>query len=270
MYRLIVSDLDQTLLNDDKHVSPSDIANISDLKDVVFVLASGRGFVSLQNALKELGLYDREKTYTISLNGGILTENRNNRILSCEPLSFEDADFLFHKGKDLGLCVHIYVPEVTYVWGLTEEERTYTEGRIELTPIPGEDISFLKDTDIIKILFVNTDMDRLRQLRKDLDLDERFAVSFSANRYIEFNRKGVNKGSGLHKLCDLLDIDIRDSIGVGDSVNDTELLQEAGLSVCVANAVDEIRQICDVVLVSDNNHSPISEIIDCFIQKEDH
>ena len=269
MYKLIVTDLDETLLNDSKHVSQADKKAIAGLKDVRFAVASGRGFCSIQEVLKEIGLYDKEDTYSISLNGAIITENKDNRIIYCKPLSFEKARKIFRIGMDMGACMHVYTPYITYAWNVFEAERIYVKNRIELTEMDTEDIDFLKEERIMKILFVNTDMDYLRELRKKLDLEDEYAITFSANRYLEFNESGVNKGEGLHHLCEILNIDISESIAVGDSLNDREILIDAGLAAGVANAVEQIRDICDVILDSDNNHSPMSEIIDRFIKKED-
>ena len=58
-------------------------------------------------------------------------------------------------------------------------------------------------------------------------------VSYSSNRYIEFNHKGVNKGAGLKKLADLLRIDIQDTIAIGDNYNDLSMIKDAGLGVGV-------------------------------------
>ena len=269
MYKLIISDLDETLLQDDKHVSFKDKKAIDELEGCRFAIASGRGFVSIQEALKEVGLYDRENSYSISLNGAVITENKNNRIISCVPLTYAEADRLFSIAVDLDLCTHIYTPYQTYVYRLSQAEKIYVNGRIELTELEKPDLSFLKGEDIIKILYVDPDMEELKALRKRLDLEDLFSVTMSANRYLEFNHKGTDKGKGLRRLCDLLNIDISETIAVGDSLNDKEMLEAAGLSVCVANAVDEIRQICDVILKSDNNHSPISEVIDRFIKTGD-
>lgn len=57
-------------------------------------------------------------------------------------------------------------------------------------------------------------------VRGDLD------VSYSSNRYIEFNHKSVNKGSGLLKLAALLGVDPRETIAIGDNFNDLSMIKE--------------------------------------------
>ena len=270
MYRLIISDLDETLLNDQKHVSESDRQAIASLKDASFCIASGRGFMSLQEALKQIGLYDKKNTYSISLNGAVITENKDNRIIYCHPLSFDKAEKIFRIGMEMKACMHIYTPYVTYAWNLFEAERVYSHNRIDLTEMFTDNIGFLKKEKIMKVLFVRPDMEYLHDLRKKLNLEDEYAITLSGNRYLEFNDTGVNKGDGLRHLCQILKVDPSETIAVGDSLNDREILEEAGLAIGVANAVEQIRDVCDVILESDNNHSPICEIITRFIQKEDH
>lgn len=267
MYRLILTDLDETLLNKDKHASPSDIETIRNLKDTKLVLATGRGHFSIQNTLKEVGLYDKEDEYCISLNGAIITENKDNRIIHMEPLGFPDAVKLFEKGLDHDICIHIYTAVDCYGFRVFDNEREYLKNRINVIEFEGKDLSFLKDQPIMKVLYCNPDIDYLRKLKIELDLDDEYDVTISANRYLEFNKKGVNKGQGLRKLAGYLNIPIEETIAVGDSLNDLAMIKEAGLGIGVKNAANEIVNDCDIILDSTNNDSPITEIYERFIKE---
>ena len=66
--------------------------------------------------------------------------------------------------------------------------------------------------------------------------------------YFEMLPKGTTKGTALQKLCDMINVDISDTIAVGDYYNDIELLKTAGLSVCVDNAPQEIKDFCHAVV----------------------
>ena len=70
------------------------------------------------------------------------------------------------------------------------------------------------------------------------DLD----VSYSSNRYIEFNHQGVNKGQGLKKLAELLHVDMKETIAIGDNFNDLSMIKVAGLGVGVQNTVEEMKK----------------------------
>lgn len=266
MYKLIVSDLDETLLNSNKDVSDKDIEAIRSLKDVRFVLATGRGYESITNTLKQIDQYDKKDTYSISYNGGMITENKDNRVLFEKSFDFKDAKRIFELGKQFDVCMHVYVKGISYVYKIYENEKKYISKTINYKEI--EDIDCLSDTPILKVLYGNEDMKYLETIRNKLNLEDDYEICFSANRYLEFNPKGVNKAYGIRKLCELLGIDISESIAIGDSTNDLSMIKEAGLGVAVSNAVELIKENADVILQSDHNSSPISELIDKYIKNE--
>ena len=73
---------------------------------------------------------------------------------------------------------------------------------------------------------MNTDYDYLKKIEDDLkDITGDLDVSYSSNRYIEFNHQGVNKGQGLKKLTDILGVDIKETIAVGDNFNDLSMIK---------------------------------------------
>ena len=88
MYKLIACDLDETLIKPDRTIDSRDIEAIKKLKDlgVKFVLATGRGYNTVQGTLKELDLFDEANQYVISYNGGAITENKDNRLLHFEGI----------------------------------------------------------------------------------------------------------------------------------------------------------------------------------------
>lgn len=85
----------------------------------------------------------------------------------------------------------------------------------------------------------------------DIDLlpeyQRRFSPPLSITRthewLVETTAPGVDKGSGLHRLCDLLNIDIRRVMAIGDSDNDIPMLEVAGLGVAMGNASDHVKAV---------------------------
>ena len=90
-------------------------------------------------------------------------------------------------------------------------------------------------------------------------------VSYSSNRYIEFNHQGVNKGQGLKKLADILGVDIKDTIAIGDNFNDLSMIKVAGLGVGVQNTVENMKKECDVITKATNNENAVAEVISKYI-----
>ena len=268
MYKLIACDLDETLLRDDRHVSLQDQKAIHSLKDygVKFVPATGRGFKSIEATLKELDVFQKENEYVISYNGGALSENKDDRVLHFEGIPFSIANALYQKGLTYDVCIHVYTQDHVYVAHINDDERAYITGRIEFEVIDEDSIDFLKNEDIVKVLYSNTDFNYLQSIEKDLhDLTGNLDVSYSSHRFIEFNHKGVNKGKGLLILGNILGIEPEEMIAVGDNFNDLPMLKVAGLGIGVQNTVEDMKKECDYITKATHNESAISEIIEKFI-----
>lgn len=198
--------------------------------------ATGRPFTSVTGTLKQLGLYE-ENQYVISFNGAV-TENRTNKVLYCEGISFELASELYKRGLQYDVCIHVYTRDKTYAYHLVPEEIEYQSGRQVLTENFETDLEFLRGQEIIKVLYMNTDYEYLFRIKDDLSgLTEDLDISYSSNRYMEFNPKGVNKGSGLKVPADLLNIPVGDIIAIGDNLNDLPMIKMAGMGVGVKNLV---------------------------------
>lgn len=270
MYKLIASDMDETLLNDQHKICQRNVELIMKAKEkgVKFVPATGRGFMSIQHDLKTLGLYDEIGEYVISFNGGALTENKDNQLLSFEGLSFEKTKEIFEYGLNCDVCQHIYTKDKVYVFNLSESEAERIKNqKVECIIMEENNMDFLKNEPIAKILYQNTDVPYLMSLEPLMKniWEGECAVSYSSNRYMEFNKLGVDKGNGLKRLAKILGIDISETIAVGDNYNDMPMLKVAGLSVAAQNAVQDVKDACDITTDADNNMGVIAEIIERFI-----
>ncbi|WP_282709979.1 Cof-type HAD-IIB family hydrolase [Lancefieldella sp. Marseille-Q7238] len=268
-YKLIASDLDETLL-DSNHCLPENARKAilaARNKGVKFVPASGRNYQSIQITLKELGLYDQPNEYTISFNSGVITENKGNRVISMEGISRAFANEVLQRALALGnLCVHVYTAHKIWAWNVPEIERRYTCKLQKMDETDEPNLDFLADEQIIKCLVMNTNVAYLHQLAQEWqDITDDIDVSFSANRYLEFNKKGVNKGTGLLRLGEILDIPAEEIIAIGDNYNDLPMVKTAGLGVLMANAPKELKCQADYVTTLDNNAGGVAEVIEKFV-----
>ena len=264
MYRIIACDLDETLLCTDRTVSQKNIEAITAARKagVRFVPATGRGFASVQRTLKELGLWNEEGEYVISFNGGAITENRENRLLSVSGMDFARAEELYRRGMTYDVCVHVYTIDTVYIHNINQGEIDFLNQRMAYKDFPDEDLSALQGQTILKVLYQNTDYNYLRQIQQELlDTTRQLDVSFSSNRYIEFNQQGVNKGAGLRKLAELLGVDIKDTIAIGDNWNDFPMIREAGLGIGVANTIADMKAECDHITRATCDEDAIAEVI---------
>lgn len=268
MYKLIAIDLDETLLNSEKTVSKKNIETILKAEEmgVRIAIATGRGIFSVQDTLKAIGFHDQENEYVISFNGGAVTENKDTQFLYTDPLPFDLVSELYKIGLTYDVSVQVFTREEIYVNNYPEEEREYLEPAIQPIEIFSNNIDFLKDREIIKLMFMNTDHDYLRSIEKDLkELIANIETTYSSNRYMEFTNKGVSKGTALKFLADHLDIDISETIVVGDNYNDHSMFKAAGFAVGVKNMVPELKHEVDYITEADHNDHAVAEVIDKFI-----
>ena len=269
MYKLIVCDLDETLISRDRTISAENIAAIRAAHDagVKFVPATGRGYNSVHGTLQSLGLYQEAGQYTISYNGGAITENAQEKLLYFQGITFEEAEALYERGLQYDhICIHIYTPDQVWVRNFYPEEVEYLASRQPCTEIFSDNIDFLKGKEIVKAIYMNTDYDYLKRIEGEIkDLTGNIDVSYSSNRYMELNRKGVSKGNGLKRLCDILNIDLKDTIAIGDNFNDLSMIKTAGLGVGVANTIEDMKKECDVITENDCDHSAVAEVINQYV-----
>lgn len=137
MYRLIASDLDETLIKADRTVCEENIEAIKKFMDMggYFVCATGRPFFTAFGTLKELGQYEKEGQYVISFNGGAITENKGNRLLHYEGITFEQASELYKRGLKYNVCQHVYTLDTVYTYNMNPGEVEYLNNRQEFTEI---------------------------------------------------------------------------------------------------------------------------------------
>ncbi|MCR5778470.1 MAG: Cof-type HAD-IIB family hydrolase [Lachnospiraceae bacterium] len=268
MYKIIACDLDETLLSHDKTISEENIAAIKKCHEhgIKFVPTTGRGYMTVQNTLKELGLFDQDDEYVISFNGCAISENHGNEVMEFEGMPFELAEELYKRGQEYDVCIHVYTKDKVYAYNLNKDELRYVKGRQEVIEINEKNLDFLKGQEIAKCLYQSNDSDYLHKIEDDLkDVTADADVSYYSGRYIEFNKKGVNKGAGIKKLAEKLGVDIKDVIAIGDNYNDLSMIQAAGLGVGVNNTAEGMKHLCDVITDADCNHSAVAEVIEKFV-----
>lgn len=269
-YKMIVTDLDETLLNDQHQVGEKNKYWIQKAKEkgIKIVLATGRHFDSVQNILKDLDLYQKPNEYVISGNGAVLTENKGNKVIQFHGLTFQQAQQIVTHAKGKDVCVELFTLNDIYFYQLNQDEKDRIAAqKIDYKILEDDDISFLKNESFIKVLYQNTNLEILRNLEQEMQniIQNQFQTSYSSNRYLEFNRIGIDKGVGIKHLTDLLEISLKEVIAVGDNLNDVAMLKVAGLSVGANNSVPEVKALVDVVTEADCNEGVLAEVIEKYI-----
>lgn len=89
--------------------------------------------------------------------------------------------------------------------------------------------------------------------------------NYAEGNSLEVSPANVTKGTGLTWLCNHLGFGINKAIDVGDAENDMDAIATAGLGAAMANAIDKVKEIADVVLENDCDHSGCAEAIEKYL-----
>ena len=264
---LVITDLDNTLLTAKEGIPDYNIEMINKFQKLggKFTVATGRSVESVSRYLGQISFNAPAITY----NGGVIYDYQTGNILYRAVLPEAAKEILaviMEKFPEVG-CEIMCDNFRTYL--IKENDYTYWH-------IVDEKLSFI-DTEVdcitnnwIKVLFAD-DNSKLLEMKKfceeNIHCDDiEFVMTNSI--YFEMMPKNITKGKALKALCDLTGVEISNTIAVGDYYNDVEILKNAGLSVCVDNAPDDIKKICHITVPSCRDSGVghlLAQIINTFI-----
>ena len=260
-YKLIALDIDDTLLNNDRKITPGNAEAIARAMKagVKVILASGRLVISLKRLYDELALQDA----SICCSGAQVVDNQGREISSC-PIEPEDTSAILELAHELGVYVHVYIDN-HFCYEKHTEYSDYYKSVCGFGDRLVPNLREMKDIYTPKILMIN---DETTTARIQPIFRERFPhlnIGRSKPIFLEFNNPAATKGGALKALSEYYGIDKSQMIAVGDNQIDASMIKYAGVGAAVGNAIDEIKEISDYVAAADNDHDAIKEIIDKFI-----
>lgn len=276
MIQLILSDLDETLLNDDGTIHPENIVAIQAFTQNggYFVPNTGRSYKSVYGTLAQLGL-NKTTQYVVSYNGGAIVAiapDGQEEIVVEHGMSLTLAQKIFDLGQVNDVVdTHVYTRDNLYIYNISATDQRYmTERQVPYTEITTTDLSFMaNEGPVMKVIFEHPDPAVQQAIADAVTavVGDEVLVTFSSNRYVEFNPKGVDKGVTGLELADILGIARDDTAAIGDNLNDAAQIKAAGVGVAVANAKPEIKALADVVLTTTNNEAAVADFIQHYAQK---
>lgn len=267
--KILFLDLDGTLLNSQREVSPGNRAALEQALSLghKVVINTGRPLHSAIIQNDRLGFH-QEGCYVVSFNGGIIYDAYREKIVYNHCLPLDTAKKILTLCGQMGVHTQTYDREDVLVEPKWEDEllKKYC-GRILMNyrVLPSFEEGLTEEPP--KILAVS-DTDRPALERLQRELPERFGdvdCFFSAKHLLEIVPKGVHKGSALVRLCGILDIPVANSVAAGDEENDITMLHTAGVGCAMQNAVQTVKAAADYVTVHNNDEDGIAEIVEKFL-----
>lgn len=267
-YKMIVLDLDDTLLKDDGTISVRNKQALMAAQEagVKVVLASGRPTYAMTALADELHL-ERYGSYILSFNGAKIINWKTQEEAFSSTLSPQMAHELYKMSKEEGVSALTYVGNDI----VTESANEYTSIESQITGmkvIEAESFIDAVQVPVVKVLMVG-DPDQLVLVENKLKakLAGQLNVMRSKPFFLEFTEDGVNKGTSLHHLIQQLGIEQSEVIAMGDGYNDVAMLEFAGLGVAMGNAPDAIKEIADYV-TDTNMNDGVAQVVESFILKD--
>ena len=252
-YKLLVLDVDGTLLNDEREISKRTLAALLKVQQmgVRIVLASGRptyGLMPLAKTL-ELGNYGG---FVLSYNGCQIIKAQNGEILFERRINPEMLPYLEKKARKNGFAIFTYHDD-TLITDSPDNEYIKNEARLNNLKIIKEDeFSTAIDFAPCKCMLVSDKEKALIGLEQHWE--KRLAGTLDAFRsepyFLEVVPCGVNKANTLGALLEHLGVTREEVIAVGDGVCDVTMLQLAGMGVAMGHSQDSVKVCADYVTAS--------------------
>lgn len=266
-YKMIVLDLDDTLLRDDHTISPrtKEALMTAQERGVKVVLASGRPTFAMRAIANELHL-EAYGSFILSFNGAKIINCNTDEELFSSTLSPEIVHSLYDISKDENVWIHTYIGDDI----ITEENNSYTEIEGHITGMPIVEVNNLKGAvqqPVVKVLMVENP-EHLQNVESKLQkqLEGQLSVMRSKPFFLEFTEYGVTKGTSLNQLIQKLGIKREEVIAMGDSYNDQAMIEFAGLGVAMGNAPDDIKEIANYV-TDTNMNDGVAKVVEKFVLK---
>lgn len=272
--RMITTDLDGTLLNNAKEISPftRTVLASCEQRGIPVVLSSGRLFEDVRLIAGMAGLHSP----IISSNGARVDEGPFGHAILEDVLPLDMARKVFSVLKRSGLYIECYCQNTIY------------SANLELSPFlaagetPARERT-LRDDDGFERHFIDSvermeaeglsrayklaafsrEPDRLASIRSELaGLDVTINSAFPHN--IEIMERGKGKGRAVRFLCERLGISTSQVMAFGDGTNDLGMLLASGVPVAMENAVDELKSVARLIAPGNDNDG-VAQTIETYV-----
>ena len=253
MIKLIVTDIDDTLLNSEYEISNGNREIIEKCKknDIKVILASGRPDFGMMAIVKDLEL-DSYDNYLLSYNGAKIANIKTGETIYEQFLSVDRIKFLIDKAMEHGCDI------LTYQQGkvLTNKENEYAAweaNALGVDLVVDSNLKNLIKENAAKVIMLKKPEEALELKGKiTQELGENYEVAMSKPFFIEINDKGISKGKSLNALCEKLNLTNKNVMALGDGLNDVSMIEFAGVGVAMDNAVDALKQKADFISKSND------------------
>lgn len=248
--KLVVSDMDGTLLNSKGEVSPLFFKLFKKLqeKNITFCAASGRQYHSIVEKLATI----KDDIYVIAENGAIA--KKADKILlqeSLEPSKIEKIIPILRDLEDTNFV--LCTKDAAFIESKDERFIGYFKEYYHNYNKVDDLLDVVKHTPVLKIAVYNfkSSEDYILPAIKHLEND--YLLKVSGKNWLDISTDKANKGNALRQVQNLLNVSKKETMVFGDYHNDIEMLKEAAFSFSMENAHKDITEIANYATKSNDN-----------------
>jgi Cof subfamily protein (haloacid dehalogenase superfamily) len=263
--RLVIADVDGTLVTHDKVLTKRAAESVFKLRDagIQFAVTSGRPPHGMAMLIDPLELDEPLAAF----NGGVVIQPDLKTVLRqnfLSPSAVKQAVQLIIEHK---LDAWIYTDLVWYVRDVKAPHVDREEWTVKFAPVVTKDLESLMDR-VAKVVGVSDDLDAVQRCEKDVQ--EACGATVSAARsqpyYLDVTHPKANKGEVVLAMSDLLKIPVEEIATIGDMPNDVLMFVKSGVSIAMGNASPEVQKSATYVTDS-NEEEGFASAMEQFILK---
>lgn len=231
-------------------------------KGVHIAINSGRIAPSTRDYMDRLGVSDAYPSL-----GGCIVQDIDGTIIEESYIDKEVALEINAIARSIGCTMFVYHHDI---WYLDPGNDYWAESEFQATRIRGTILDtddFLRTQAPNKMLGVQIDPHLTDLLMQRIaDRYSKYIDCFKSDpRFLEIVPKGINKGTAVQALCRHYGIKKQNVMSIGDYYNDIDMFKASGISVAMANAPDDIKQMVSYVTQADNVNCGVAEAIYRFL-----
>lgn len=253
-YKMIVLDLDDTLLKNDRTISERTKSALlaSQNAGVKIVLASGRPTFAVKPIAKALEI-EKHGGFIVSFNGARITDANGENELFSANITKSDLAELFQMSKAEGAFIHTYIGDNI----IASEANEYTDVEKQITGmkiiVPKDFLSYVQ-TDVVKAIVLQSP-EKIKSIEEKWKsvIKNRLYMTTSKPFFLEFMNNQADKGKSILRLASTIGIEREEIIAFGDSSNDITMLKATGFGVAMENATDSVKKIASHITASNEN-----------------
>ncbi|HNV35054.1 MAG TPA: HAD family hydrolase [Bacillota bacterium] len=250
-YKLLISDLDNTLLDEEKKACETDLKAIKRLVEAgfIFTFATGRGPGATARLHKQLGA----NAPAIIFNGARIVDFENGgKVIFSKVMERGAAIRALEYASELNTTVMAFEGENCMASKHDKWVDFYERSTTASCLVVGDLVKYVSSLpsgmELTKMIFFSEPGDRDGIIRKLQDGFPEFTSVATTPCYSEMLPLGVSKGFALTKLAKYLGLETDEIVAVGDAPNDIEMMEVAGLGAAVMNADDVVKASADIIV----------------------